>query len=679
MKINKKTFIICITIILMYVIGVMLFGFKNNTIKNTKLHVELTERPRLEDDFYDYINYDKLSQVLIDEDKLYDSWSYYSYYGKQIEEEKKNIIDNIIKSCDSYSEDSIYKKMCNYYYSLKNMNYEENKKILNEYVNIINSSNNIDEFQKNIAIVNRKFYNANILFSLGFNLKDDNFDVVYPAISQMYYDYSSDNHYYNLAFTKSYGKSRNYLKNSDVKILMEYGYSEVESKSIVSSIYNMFANIAKYSLVSTSDENEIKLYTISELKNKYNNINFDLIQNEFDYRYNVSSAILVEDETQLKLINEYLVNDNLDTLKNYALVRLLYSYGDLINANILDIINNLDNKLNGTIIDGSDDNYYETSIYKKINEVFSDTIAIEFAKIHSYDKLKPFYTDLINLYLQEYTDRINNESWLSEETKKNAIKKIDKMSINVLYPDVDKATYINIEGNDIFEIEGSISRSSCNYMFYNIKDYDVLTNDWLEVNAFYSPSFNSMFLEIGYVYAFNQVFNIDSNNMDNYFYETLGVIGYTIGHELSHAFDNSGSRYDENGKENNWWTDEDKIAYNKLNLKVEKYYNKLNQDGYQTLGENIADLGGFALTIQLAEHKHASNDDFKKIFESAAKFDAMQSTNFINGWLLLNDEHSLNKNRINGVYSSLDKFYEVYNIKETDKMYVSPSDRVSVW
>lgn len=679
MKINKKTIIICITIILLYIIGVMFFGFKSNTVKNTKLHVELTERPRLEDDFYDYVNYDKLSQVLIDENKLNDSWTYYSYYEKEIEKEKKNIIDNIIKNCDSYSEDSIHKKMCNYYYSLKNTNYEENKKILNEYVNMINSSSNIEEFQKNIAIVNRKFYDANILFSLDFGLKDDNFDDVYPEISHMYYDYTNNNAFYNAAFTSTYGKYRSYLKNSDIKILMEYGYSEVESKNIVSNIYSMFAAIAKYSLISSSDDEETKLYSLSELKNKYNNINFDLIQDELVYRYNSSSNIIVADESQLKLINEYLVNDNLETLKKYALVRLLYSYGDLINENILGIINNLENKLNGTIIDDSDDNYYETAIYEKINDVFSDTIAIEFAKIHSYDKLKPYYTDLINQYLKEYTDRINNESWLGEETKKNAIKKIDKMGVNVLYPDVDKATYINIEGNNIFEIDNSISRSYCNYIFYHMKDYYVLTNDWLEVNAFYSPVVNSIFLEIGYVYAFNQVFNIDSNNIDNYVYETIGGIGYTIGHELSHAFDNTGSKYDENGKENNWWTDEDKIAYNKLNLKVEKYYDKLNQDGYQTLGENIADLGGFALTVQLAEHKQASNDDFKKMFESAAKFDAMQSTNFINGWLLLNDEHSLNKNRINGVFSSLDKFYEVYNIKETDKMYVSPSDRVSVW
>ena len=78
MKLKKKTIIICLLIIIIYILGVLFLGYKNTTIKNTKLHVELTEKPRLEDDFYDYINYDTLSQVLIDESKMTDSWTYYT-------------------------------------------------------------------------------------------------------------------------------------------------------------------------------------------------------------------------------------------------------------------------------------------------------------------------------------------------------------------------------------------------------------------------------------------------------------------------------------------------------------------------------------------------------------------------------------------------------------------------
>ena len=678
MRLNKKTVIICLLILVIYVLGIIFFGYKNNTIKNTKLHVELTEKPRLEDDFYDFINYDTLSKVLIDESKMADEWNYFSVYQKEIDEEKIKIIDNIVSKCDTYNNDSIYKKMCNYYHSLKNINYDENKKQFEEYINLINSSNDVNEFQKNAATINRKLYNANILFDLEFGIKDYNLDVAYPSIEQIYYDYTNNNNYYNLALVNGNEIIRTKLKKTDVKILTEYGYSEAEARKIVSSVYEMYGEIAKYSLLTVNDK-DTKLYSINELKSKYPNINFDLIKDEFEYRFGTSSTILVNDETQLKLINDYLTNDNLDTLKKYALVRLLYTYGDTINENIPNIISDFENYLNKKLADTEEDNKQEKMVYDKINSVFGDTIAIEFAKIHSYDKLKPYYTNLIYTYMEEYRKRITSEDWLSETTKNNAIKKIDKMGVNVLYPDNDKAAYFDASGNSIYEIDSNISKTYNKYVFDHVKNYNVVTNDWLEINAFYSPLANLTLLEMGYVYAFNQTFNIDVNNIDDYYYETLGGIGYTIGHELSHAFDNSGSKYDENGKENNWWTDEDKIAYNKLNLKVEKYYDKLNQDGYQTLGENIADLGGFSLTIQVAESKNASNDDFKKIFESAAKFDAEQSTSFVNGWYLINDVHSPTKNRINGVYSSLNKFYEVYNIKETDKMYVAPSERVSVW
>lgn len=673
---SKKTIIFCLSIIIIYTLGILFFGYKNDTIKNTKLHVELTEKPRLEDNFYNYINYDKLSKVLVDESKAADTWSYISSYTETLEEEKKKIIDDIVSKCDTYPSDSVNKKLCTYYESLKNINYNENKKVLDEYIDLINSSKNIAEYQKNIATVNNKLYDANILFSLTYGIKDDDFAKKYPTISYMYYDYLDDSNYYNLALLYDNGEKRSILKKSDLKLLMEYGYSEEDARRVVANIYDMFATIAKYSSL-TRDEKEAKLYTIEELSHKYSNINFDLIKSELDNRFGTSTNILVGDDTQLKLINNYLVDENLQTLKEYALVRLLYTYGYTINENMYTIAKKLDNLKNGISEDKKINK--EDMIYEDISEVFNDTIAIEFAKKYSYDKLKPYYKNLIDTYLEEYRKRINRESWLGKETKANAIKKIDRMGVNVLYPDTDKSIYYNLTGNNIYEIGSNLSKSYDKYVFDNIEKYNIITNNWLEVNAFYAPYSNYMVLEMGYVYAFNDAMSIDINNIDDYYYETLGGIGFTVGHELSHGFDNSGSKFDEFGKENDWWTEEDKIAYNKLNLKVEKYYDKLGQDGYQTLGENIADLGAMALTIQIAESKNAIKNDYKKIFESIAEFEVWQSSHYMKGWLLLNEEHSPSENRINGVYSSTDKFYEVYDIKKGDKMYVAPEDRVSVW
>ena len=268
MKLEKKAIIICLTFIIIYVLGLSFLGYKNTTIKNTKLHVELTEKPRLEDDFYSYINYDVLSKVLIDESNMVDSWSYFSFYQNQIDEEKKKIIDDIVSKCDSYTSNSVYKKMCDYYYSMKNKNYDENKKIFDEFITLINSSSNISEFQDNIAIVNRKLYDANILFNLSAGVKDGNYDVSYPKIDSIFYDYSTNNNYYNLALVYDNEKSRNLIKKADVSILKEYGYSEVEARKIVSGIYEMFGQLAKYS--SKGNNGDVKLYSLNELKFRFN-------------------------------------------------------------------------------------------------------------------------------------------------------------------------------------------------------------------------------------------------------------------------------------------------------------------------------------------------------------------------------------------------------------------------
>ena len=108
-------------------------------------------------------------------------------------------------------------------------------------------------------------------------------------------------------------------------------------------------------------------------------------------------------------------------------------------------------------------------------------------------------------------------------------------------------------------------------------------------------------------------------------------------------------------------------------------YNNFEQFGSTTLGENIADLGAMRLIMDIAKIKKASNSDYKKIFESYALDWCSQMTPYVTAYLLYNDEHSPNKNRTNAVLSSTDEFYEVYNIKEKDDMFIAKKDRVSVW
>ena len=677
MRKNKKNIIICSAMIIIYVIGLFTLGYQNNTIKNTKNHVELTEKPRLEDDFYNYVNYDVLSNVIIDETDYTDSWDALTSGTDKIEKEKDLIINDIVSKCGIYGENTVYDKICRTYNSLNNLNYESNKLELEKYIDLINSSNNISEYLTNISHVTNMLPNSEILFTLSFGYENDQY--VYPSIDPMYYDYNDNTLYYKKWYASEYANERNLIKNTDLKLLMQYGYSEVESRKIVNDIYTMFDAISKYSNTDI-DLSNLKSYSLDELKVKYNNINFDLIKGNIVNILCVDDRIVITDESQLKLINDYLINENLDILKEYALVRLLYSYGDTIDLKNTEIVFELQNK-----IDGTDEKFdYSNIVNDYIYEYFSDTIALEFAKKHNLAGAKKFYEEMTYNFINQYKIRIENEDWLGSETKKNAIKKLDNMGVYIMYPEeyeLDELNY-NISGTTFSEIDRSLSISVSNLMYSSLIEnkYSVKFNtDWLDVNAYYSPSENMITILGGIVYSVHEHMGITSDTLQENYYNILGSIGYVVGHEISHAFDNTGSKYDENGKMVDWWTEEDKIAYNKRILKVEKYYDNYNQDGYQTLGENIADLGSIATIMQIAEANNASNQNYKEIFESSAKIWASQNTKFIDGYLLVIDNHSPNKNRINAVFSSIDKFYEVYNIKETDKMYVPKKDRVAVW
>ena len=164
--------------------------------------------------------------------------------------------------------------------------------------------------------------------------------------------------------------------------------------------------------------------------------------------------------------------------------------------------------------------------------------------------------------------------------------------------------------------------------------------------------------------------------------ENLGGIGTVIGHEITHAFDNNGARYDENGNFVNWWTQEDLAQFQARAQKVKDYYssievaNGLFQNGETTVGENIADMGAMACILDIiGDDKQAQ----RKAFESNAKIWASNQTDQFRDYLLMADAHSLNKVRVNAVLPLFDEFYEVYGVTKKDAMYVAPEDRVKIW
>jgi predicted metalloendopeptidase len=302
---------------------------------------------------------------------------------------------------------------------------------------------------------------------------------------------------------------------------------------------------------------------------------------------------------------------------------------------------------------------------------------------------------MIKNIIVAYQNRINNLTWMTAETKIKAIEKLNKITIKIGYPDKWKdysALTLSSpeEGGTYFENMKNISR----WRFK--EDIDKLNKpvdktEWgmspQIVNATYSPSFNAITFPAGILQP--PFFDYRVDEALNY-----GAVGGSIGHEISHAFDDSGARYNGDGNLVDWWTAEDLKQFTALTGALAEQFSALEPlpgvhvDGKFTLGENIGDLGGInavydGLQIYLKENGNPGLiDGFtpeQRLFiswttkwRSQIRDEALKNQ-------LKTDPHSPGKYRAYVPLQNVDAFYSAFDIKVGDGMYVTPEKRVKIW
>ncbi|PWA11668.1 M13 family metallopeptidase [Flavobacterium laiguense] len=294
-----------------------------------------------------------------------------------------------------------------------------------------------------------------------------------------------------------------------------------------------------------------------------------------------------------------------------------------------------------------------------------------------------------------FENRINNLKWMSAETKLSAIAKLKKSRIKIGYPDKWK-DYSALtlkspeEGGTFFDNSMALSRWRTNENIAELNkpvDKDKWGMSPQTVNAYYNPSIN----EIVFPAAILQppFYNYQADEAVNY-----GGIGAVIGHEISHGFDDSGSRYNAEGNLVDWWTPEDLKQFTALTGALADQYSALEPlpgihvDGKFTLGENIGDLGGTnaaydGLQLYLKENGNPGLiDGFtpeQRFFMSWATVWRTKMRDESIKTLVKTDPHSPGMYRAYVPLQNLDSFYEAFNIKPGDGMYVAPEKRVKIW
>ena len=284
----------------------------------------------------------------------------------------------------------------------------------------------------------------------------------------------------------------------------------------------------------------------------------------------------------------------------------------------------------------------------------------------------------------EYKNLLKGSSWLDESTRNAAVDKLDAMAFDACYP-------VYLESLPAWNLNASSFMEAANAYSAWSRKADQPVNEkaslWAgtitTVNGVYSPVDNAFVIYDGLLAS-----STYSDNMGKE--ELYGSIGTIIGHEISHAFDVAGSKYDKHGTQSDWWTDKDKEAYA---AKVEKiktvwstYENKPNMKlscSEGMLGEIIADMGGVSVCLRLGGKINGFNYD--KFFSSYANMhgsimpEAVLENLIYGGEGGQQDSHPLGVFRVNGVVNQFEKFYETFNVKEGDMMYVAPNSRLNIW
>ena len=300
--------------------------------------------------------------------------------------------------------------------------------------------------------------------------------------------------------------------------------------------------------------------------------------------------------------------------------------------------------------------------------------------------------EMVEIISQSFASRVNQLDWMSPETKQNAMGKLNTITRKFGFPDLWK-NFVKLEIKSDSYLQNHLRSNEFDYNEMIEKmGKSVDKNEWhmlpQTVNAYYNPVNNEIVFPAAILQA--PFFDENADAAANY-----GAIGAVIGHEITHGFDDQGSKYDANGNLNSWWNAQDRNMFTMHTKKLGAQYGRykvgdsLYINGQLTMGENIADLGGLNIAYDAFQIYLIQNPSdnivkdgftpnqrffiaFAQIWKNNIRTEAMRQ-------LVLTDTHSPGEYRVNGVLPNMPAFYDAFNVKENQAMFKNENERVYIW
>ena len=498
---------------------------------------------------------------------------------------------------------------------------------------------------------------------------------------------------------ESYYREEKYAEFRDAyvpyvsQMLALAGWSIADADEAAKRIFEFETKLATHhwNVVETRDaEKTYNLKSFDELQKLSSNFDWKLWLDGMGLEQRILAESVVMTPSFFEGLGSMFTAENLDTLKLWLAFNLInqmapYLSDDFVNTRF---------EFYGRKLTGQPEmrarwkravQAVEGSLGEAVGEIYVEK--------HFPPAAKSRMDGLVQNLIDAYRESILALDWMTDETKKKALVKLEKFTPKIGYP-VKWRDYSALE-IDRDDLVGNIRRVAAFQTAIETKKIGspIDRDEWFmtpqTVNAYYNPGFNEIVFPASILQP--PFFSLDTDDAINY-----GAIGAVIGHEIGHGFDDQGSKYDGDGALQSWWTDADRTAFEERTKSLIDQYNELTPEqlddshkvnGELTIGENIGDLGGLSIAYKayvnsLNGTEPAVIDGYtgaQRFFLSWGQAWRGKGRDEIVIQRLATDPHSPNEFRCNQIVRNLDAFYEAFDVKRGDKLWLDESQRVTIW
>jgi len=618
----------------------------------------------------------------------------YSRYGSfdRLGEDNEKRINAILKELETgtFADGTVEKKLSILYRQACDMD-ARNKAGIKPLMPMINklekakSMQQLFDIQLELAAIgNEEFWGAYI----GADAKNATQNIVNISQSGLTLglkDYYLDNDEATAAIRENY-------KKHIIRMFQIFGFTEAQAQQKMKNIMRVETYLAEHSKSRTElrdPEARYNKMTLAEINTKYPHLKIEKLLNAEGIKSCCMAEVIIGQPTFMEAVDKLVASIKANELRD------VIEWGQICSSTSIlsEDVESAAFDFFGKTMSGRKEMF---PLWKRatsqVSGMMGEALGKMYVNRHFPASSKERMKTLVKNLQAALAERIKAQTWMSDETKRNALAKLDAFYVKIGYPD----KWTDMSALDISESKTYFENIMACRKFWN--DYNIEKkagkpvdrDEWhmtpQTVNAYYNPTTNEICFPAGILQV--PFFDPTADDAFNY-----GAIGVVIGHEMTHGFDDSGSHYDKDGNLKDWWTAADKENFTQRANGYADFFSAisvlpdLQANGKLTLGENLADHGG--LQVAFTAYKNATEGIQLPVINGLTAdqrfflaYAGVWASNITEAEIrnrTKSDPHSLGRWRVNGALPHIGAWYEAFGVKEGDKMFIPKQQRLDLW